>query len=126
MKTHDEREVEALMQRYFDGLYDSDSAKLRTVFHPDLAYVNATPGTYEVMDLEAYMTRVDNRTSPAALGEPRDGVIDRISLKEDQIGVVEARAQMLRRDYQDLLTLVRTDDGWKVRTKVFIYRELED
>ena len=125
MKTQDERDVEALMQRYFDGLYNADSATLRTVFHPDLAYVNATLGTYEVMDLEAYMTRVDNRTSPVAQGEPRDGVIDRITLKDDQVGLVEARARMLGRNYQDLLTLMKTDDGWKVRTKVFIYHELE-
>ena len=47
-------------------------------------------------------------------------------LKSDQIGIVEARMTMLGREYQDLLTLMKTSDGWKVRTKVFIYHERED
>ena len=126
MQTPDELEVEALMQRYFDGLYQSNSATLRTVFHPELAYINATPGNNEYLGLEAYMDRIDKRTSPAARGEPQDGVIERIVLKSDQIGLVEARMTMLGRDYQDLLTLMKTADGWKVRAKVFIYHQRED
>lgn len=123
MTTTSQTEIEALMQRYSDGLYQSDSTVLRTVFHSELAYVNATPGNHEFMGLEAYMTRIDERTPPASRNDPRDDVIERITLKGDQIGVVEARMTMLGRNYQDLLTVIRTDDGWKVLTKVFTYVE---
>ena len=65
MKNPDELEIESLMQRYFDGLHQSNSTTLRTVFHPELAYINATPGNNEYLGLEAYMARIDKRTSPA-------------------------------------------------------------
>lgn len=123
MTPNDQAEIEAIMQRYFDGLYQSDSAVLRTVFHPELAYVNATPGSQEFMGLEAYMARIDGRTPPASRHDPRDDVIERITLKGGQIGVVEARMTMIGRNYQDLLTVIRTDDGWRVLTKVFTHLE---
>ena len=43
--THDD--IRGLMERYFEGLYQSDSTILRTVFHGDLVYVNGTVDTYE-------------------------------------------------------------------------------
>ena len=42
------------------------------------------------------------------------------------MGLIEARMTMMGRDYQDLLTLIHTDDGWKVITKVFAYRAKEN
>lgn len=119
-------EIKDLMERYFEGLYQSDSTILRNVFHDDLAYVNGTPGTYEHMDLEAYMARIDARTPPASRGDPREEVIERITLKGDRIGLVEARMTMLGRNYQDLLTLIHTDKGWRVLTKVFSFVERKD
>ena len=119
-------EIKALMQRYFDGLYHSDSAVLRMVFHPELSYVNATSGNHEFMNLEAYMDRIDARTPPASRNDTRNELIERINLKGDQMGLVEVRMTMLGRDYQDLLTVIHTDDGWKVLTKVFTFVEREN
>ncbi len=121
-----EAEVRALMQRYFDGLYHSDSATLRTVFRADLAYVNGTAGTYETMGLDAYMARIDARTPPASRGDVREEVIERITFKGDRIGLVEARMTMMGRNYQDLLTIIHTEDGWRVLTKVFSFVERKD
>ena len=125
MKQSDQQEIEALMARYFDGLYQSDSEVLRTVFHPELAYVNATVGNHEFLDLEAYMKRIDARTPPASRKDPRAEVIEKITVKGDEIGIVEARMTMLGRDYQDLLTIIRSADGWRVLTKVFTHAERE-
>lgn len=121
MTVADHAEIEGLMQRYFDGLYHSDSKVLRSVFHNDLAYVNGTAGTYEQMGLGAYMARIDARTPPASRGDPREEAIERIALKGDRIGIVEARMTMMGRNYQDLLTLIHTDDGWQILTKVFSF-----
>jgi hypothetical protein len=126
MKSSDEVQVDALMERYFEGLYHSDSEILRTVFHPELAYVNASDGNHEFMDLETYMTRIDNREPPAKRGDERNESVDRVTLTCSQMGLVEARMTMMGRDYQDLLTLIRTDQGWKVITKVFAYHAKED
>ncbi|SLN38989.1 Putative lumazine-binding protein [Roseovarius litorisediminis] len=123
MAEHDQAEIEKLLGRYFDGLYNSDSAMLRTVFHDDLVYVNGTAGDYEIKGLEAYMARIDKRTPPVSRGDAREEQIERITLKGDRIGIVEARMTMMGRNYQDLLTLINTDDGWRVLTKVFSFVE---
>ena len=44
----------------------------------------------------------------------------------DRIGIVEARMTMMGRNYQDLLTLINTSDGWRVLTKVFSFVERKD
>lgn len=126
MTRADDAEIQGLMKRYFDGLYQADSRILRTVFHPRLSYVNATAGNNEFLGLDAYMARVDGRTAPATPGDPRREAVERVHLHESGIGLVEARMTMLGRDYQDILTLVRTEDGWKVLTKVFAYSEKEE
>jgi hypothetical protein len=118
--------INDLLGQYFDGLYHSNSRTLRTVFHPDLSYINATAGNYESLDLEAYMVRIDARTSPASRNDPREEVIERIELKGARIGIVEARLTMLGRNYQDLLTVINTDESWKVLTKVFSFVERKD
>ena len=114
-------EIQELMRRYFDGLYHSNSQVLRTVFHSDLVYVNGSPGDYEHMGLDAYMARIDARTPPASRGDPRVESVDRITIKADRIGVVEARMTMMGRDYQDLLTVIDTGDGWRILTKTFTF-----
>lgn len=126
MTQHDRDDIHGLMQRYFDGLYQSDSTVLRTVFHDDMAYVNGTARNYEHMDLKKYMARIDARTPPASRGDPREEVVERITLKGDRIGLVEARMTMLGRNYQDLLTLVQTEGGWRIMTKVFTFVEQKD
>ncbi|WP_299081536.1 nuclear transport factor 2 family protein [uncultured Ruegeria sp.] len=126
MTRPDQTEIEDLMRRYFGGLYHSDSQTLRTVFHADLSYVNGTSGIYEVMGLDDYMARIDARTPPSSRGDPRDDVIERIALKGDRIGIVEARMTMIGRNYQDLLTVINTDEGWRILTKVFSFVERKD
>lgn len=120
--TH-ENEVRELMELYFDGLYQSSSDILRAVFHPDLSYVNGTAGSYEHMGLEDYMARIDARTSPASRGDAREEVIERVAVKGDRIGIVEAHMTMMGRNYQDLLTIINTEEGWRVLTKVFSFVE---
>ncbi|MEM7067617.1 MAG: nuclear transport factor 2 family protein [Pseudomonadota bacterium] len=126
MSPVEQSQIQELMSRYFEGLYQSDSSVLRAVFHSDLAYVNGTAGNYESMGLEAYMKRIDGRTPPASRGDPREETIERISLKGERIGIVEARMTMMGRNYQDLLTLINTDDGWRILTKVFSFVERKD
>jgi len=123
MEQADQLEINALMTRYFDGLYHSDSSVLRTVFHPALSYVNATAGNHEFLGLDAYMQRIDARTPPASRNDPREEMIEEITLKGGKIGMVAARMKMLDRDYQDLLTIIRAEDGWRVLTKVFTHVE---
>ena len=71
------------------------------------------------------MDRIDARTPPASRYDPREETVERVTLKFGKIGLVEARMVMLGKDYQDLLTIIRTGDGWRVLTKVFTLTDRE-
>lgn len=121
MTAADYQAVVALMEQYFDGLYQADSAVLRQVFHPQLAYVCATRGDELYLDLESYMARIDQREAPAARGEERKEAILEIAFGNDRLAQVTARMTMMGRAYLDMLTLVKDGTDWRVVTKVFSY-----
>lgn len=126
MISHDFAEVSRLMQSYFDGLYNADSACLREVFHPNLAYICATDGDELYLDLDTYMSRIDQREAPAKRNELRKETILEISFGSARLAHVTARMTMMGRNYLDHLTLVRHGDVWRIVTKAFAYVPLED
>ena len=121
MTPADHASVVALMEAYFEGLHHADSAALRKVFHPELAYVCATEGDELYLDLDTYMARIDKREPPAKRGDPRDEAILEIAFASPRLARVTARMSMMGRDYLDYLTLIRHAEDWRIVTKVFAY-----
>ena len=115
----------ALLHEYFDGLYHSDTQRLRRVFHPQAVYATASGGTPTILRMDAYFDVVDQRPSPASRGEARS---DRI-LSIDFVGPVTALAKVqcaIRpRHFTDLLTLIHVDGRWQVISKVFHFETVE-
>lgn len=126
MTPQDHADVSRLMVAYFDGLHNADSAMLRRVFHPHLAYVCATEGDELYLDLDTYMARVDKREPPAKSGEKRDEAVLEIAFASDRMARVTARMRMMGRDYLDFLTLVREGAEWRIVAKVFTYIPRKD
>ena len=126
MTLSDYTKVGELMEAYFEGLHQSDSFLLRTVFHPQMSYVCATKDDELYLDLEAYMKRVDGREPPASRGDPRDEKILEIAFPDRRLAQVTARMTMMGRDFLDVLTLVQASDGWRIVTKVFTYVARKD
>ncbi|WP_291729759.1 nuclear transport factor 2 family protein [Leisingera sp. F5] len=120
------KKVGELMEAYFEGLHQADSAMLREVFHPQLAYVCATEGDELYLDLETYMRRVDGREPPAKRGDPREEEILEIAFASNRLARVSARMTMMGRDFYDLLTLVRHGAEWRIVAKVFSYVPRKD
>ncbi|WP_027246009.1 nuclear transport factor 2 family protein [Leisingera daeponensis] len=120
------KQVGALMEAYFEGLHQADSALLRKVFHPQLAYICATEGDELYLDLETYMARVDGRVPPAKRGDPREEEILEIAFASGRLARVSARMTMMGRDFHDLLTLVRYGAEWRIVAKVFSYVPRKD
>lgn len=118
----DERKaIELVLADYFDGLYYSDSARLRRVLHPAAHYVCVTDGSLLKLDMAEYWPVIDRRPSPASKGEAR---ADRI-VSIEFAGPVTAHARLectvLPRRFIDLLTLIKLDSRWQVISKVFHY-----
>jgi len=112
-------EVAEALRDYFDGLYHSDTARLRRIFHPQAIYACATDGKLLHLTMEAYFPIVDKRPSPASRGEPRRDRIVSIAFAGPVTASVRLNCAIGEKYFTDLLTLVRLDGRWQIMAKVF-------
>jgi hypothetical protein len=110
--------VEALA-RYFDGLYHSDTGRLRTVFHPRASYVCATEGSLTCLTMDEYFPIVDRRPSPASRGEERADRIISIELAGPATAFARVECAIGPKRFTDFLSFVRLDGRWQIIAKVF-------
>ncbi len=113
-----------LLQGYFDGLYHADPRQLADVFHKDARYINTAEQDYTHINMADYFAIVDQRTSPASSGEERHDEIISIEFGSARLAFARVELTMLNRRYTDFLTLIKTDDQWRVIAKVFDYLTL--
>jgi hypothetical protein len=113
--------IRTVLQAYFDGLYHSDVARLRDVFHPQAIYACATAEPALILRMDEYFPIVAQRVSPASRGDARS---DRI-LSIEMAGPVTAHARvecvLLPKHFTDMLTLIRVGGRWQIIAKVFHY-----
>lgn len=116
--------VAAVLQTYFDGLYYSDTARLREAFHPQARYVCATEAETQGSELlhlsmEEYFPIVDARPSPASRGEARADRIVSIEFAGPVTAFARVNCAIGPKVFTDLLTLVKTEGKWRIIAKVF-------
>jgi hypothetical protein len=113
------REVEDVLSTYFDGLYHSDTERLRSVFHARAHYVCATEGTLTYWTMEEYFPVVDKRPSPASRGEARADDVVSIEFAGPVTAFARVNCAIGLKHFTDLLTLIRVDARWQIISKVF-------
>lgn len=113
--------VAAVLTDYFDGLYHSDVARLRRVFHPRAHYVCATSGALQCLTMEEYLPIVERRPSPASRVEARTDFIRSIDFAGSTAAVARVRCRIAERHFDDILSLVLVDGRWQIIAKVFDY-----
>lgn len=111
--------VTAVMTDYFDGLYHSDTVRLRRVFHPLALYLCATETPLLHRTMAEYFPVVDARPSPASRGEGRRDEIVSIAFAGPVTATVRAHCAIVGKYFTDCLTLVQTDGRWQIVSKVF-------
>jgi hypothetical protein len=112
-------EIADVLSTYFDGLYHSDTKRLRSVFHPRAHYVCAAEGTLTYRTMEEYFPVVDQRPSPASRGETRADDIVSIELAGPVTAFARVNCAIGPKYFTDFLTLIRVDDRWQIISKVF-------
>jgi Putative lumazine-binding len=112
-------EVAEVLSTYFDGLYHSDTQRLRRVFHPRAHYVCATEGTLTYRTMDEYFPVVDRRPSPQSRGEARADRIVSIEFAGPVTAFARVNCAIGPKHFTDLLTLVRLDGRWQIISKVF-------
>lgn len=111
--------VTEVLGTYFDGLYHSDTDRLRQVFHRSARYVTATAGELTDLSMDDYLPIVDERPSPASRGESRHDRIVSVEFAGPVTAFARVECSIAPRSFIDLLTLVCVDDRWQIISKVF-------
>jgi Putative lumazine-binding len=113
--------VAAQLQIYLDGLYESDTTRLRQVFHPDAIYACATEGDLHKLSMAEYFPIVDQRPSPASRNDPRSDRILEIQFAGPVTAFARVECAIAPKSFIDFLTLVKLDGRWQIISKVFHY-----
>ena len=81
--SHDRSSVEAVVQHYFDALYEGDAKKLGEVFHPsaDLRWVEK--GALQILTVPDWLDRVSKRPSGKAEGKAREDFVVTIDRSDE-------------------------------------------
>ncbi|WP_454816282.1 nuclear transport factor 2 family protein [Labrys neptuniae] len=107
------------LQIYFDGLYHSDTERLRHVFHPQALYACASEGGLTHLGMAEYFPMVDKRPSPASRNEDRADRIVSIEFAGPVTAFARVECAIGPKHFTDLLTFVHLDGRWQIISKVF-------
>jgi hypothetical protein len=112
-------EIEAVIQTYFDGLYEGNVEKLAAAFHPVSHLYWEKDGGVEDLPREQWFEWVRNRPSPATKGLARDDRILMLDVSGPETAFGKVACQIPPRYFTDYLALNRTKEGWRIVSKVF-------
>lgn len=110
-----------LLREYFDGLYFSDTQRLKRVFHPQALYATVTDGTPLIWRMDEYFSVVDKRPAPASRGDTRSDRIVSIDFVGPVTALAKVQCTIKPKHFTDLLTLIHVDGCWQIMSKVFHY-----
>lgn len=114
-------EISNALQAYFDGFYDSDVATLKRIFHPNAHLYSAADGPLVDDDMDAVYARVEARTAPSSLGQPRMDKILSIDKSGPESALAKVQIAIGDRFYTDYLTMLKVDGDWRIISKTWTY-----
>ena len=122
---YDRSTVEAVVQHYFDALYEGDADKLAAIFHPsaDLRWLEKSE--LQVLTVPDWMERVRKRVSARSEGKPRDDFVVTIDRSDDSTAFIKVRCQLPPRYFTDYLVAMKLTSGWQIVSKSYRY-DLKD
>lgn len=119
--SYDRSSVEAVVQGYFDGLYEGDADRLGAMFHPsaDLRWVEK--GELKVLTVPDWLDMVRKRASAKAEGKPREDFVLTIDRSDSHTAFVKVKCQLPPRYFTDYLVAMQLKDGWQIVSKSYRY-----
>lgn len=122
MYTDHIRDIENLINRYFEGIFNGDTIKLETCFHTNVHIYGDLKGMGYLKSVNEYLEGVKNRKSPKDLNERLKMKIIGIDIM-GKIAMAKLHLPMLGYNYYDYLSLARIDNQWKIVNKIFTHVE---
>lgn len=115
----DHAEIVSFLKNYFDGFYEGDVDKLKSVFNPACHLYTATVTPMMDSEMESVYGRVVSRTIPSERGDPKDDGILTIDQSGPECAFAKVYICLGDQHYIDYLTLVKVDGAWSIITKTF-------
>jgi hypothetical protein len=119
--SYDRSTLDAVVQHYFDGLYDGDADRLAAIFHPtaDLRWIEG--GELKILTLSQWLALVRSRGSARAEGKARDDFVVTVDRSDEATAFVKVRCQLPPRYFTDYLVAMKLADGWQIVSKAYRY-----
>jgi len=119
--TYDRSTVEAVVQNYFDGLYEGNAEQLEAIFHPtaDLRWLEK--GELKILTVPDWMTWIRKRPSAKAEGKPRNDFVMTIDRSDENTAFIKVKCQLPPRYFTDYLIAMKLADGWRIVSKSYRY-----
>ena len=107
--------VTEVVRAYYDGMMEADAAKLGRAFHPRASIVGNEGGELTWANLDEFTAECEGAVSQAG---PYEWRIERLSFEGDT-ALVRLGGRFAGVWYSDDLSLVWTDDAWRIVHKTF-------
>jgi len=111
--------IEAVLQTYFDGLYEGDTAKLASAFHPCAHLYWDKDGQVGDLPREDWFAAVRERGSSKSTGLARHDRILSIDFSGPETAFAKVNCQIPPRYFTDYLVFLKTAEGWRIVSKVY-------
>jgi Putative lumazine-binding len=113
--------IQDVIQRYLDGLYESDATKIAGAFHPTSALTSiGDNGELVITPRDSWLDKVRARPSPKQQGLPRHDQVLSIDLVGPTMAYVKLKCAIPPRFFTDQLSLLKIDGRWQIAQKVFM------
>ena len=122
---YDRSSVEAVVNHYFDALYEGDADKLGAIFHhtADLRWLER--GELKVLPVPDWLGWVRKRPSAKSEGKPRDDFVVTIDRSDANTAFIKVKCQLPPRYFTDYLIAMKLADGWSIVSKSYRYDLVE-
>jgi hypothetical protein len=116
----DRAEIEAVVWTYLDGLYEGNTEKIGNAFHA-VSHLYGTDEKGGVLDWprEKWFEMINSRPSPQSKGLTRHDRIVEIDQSGPATAFVKVECAIPPRFFVDYLSLIKTNEGWRVVSKSF-------
>jgi hypothetical protein len=115
----DEQAIKNTIQTYFESMFESSGEKAHAAFHPNAKITGEINGELHEMSVADFAGFVESqRPSPKEKGE--SARLDIVSLDiAGKTAVSRVRDDYLGMTFLDTLSLLKTDDQWRIYNKLF-------
>lgn len=112
------KEIEKLINTYFEGIFYSNTSSLTSCFSVNANIYGDINSSEYFKSVNEYIKTVNNRKSPNDLGESLKMSIVGIDIL-GKIAMVKLHTPMLGFNYYDYLSLFKINGEWKIVNKLF-------